>query len=180
MKERKFKNDYQIEVTMDEKGRDKRRAVYRGKWYQLDLSRAEKKQLGFFSIGALLLFAICYILYMKLSTPSSRCMYVLPVAAAGLMPAAYWIMGLYSMLRAPERMTSVQKEKGIGRVMRSAMGCMLMTGAAAAGDVIFLLSGNALRTEWPGLALLCCCALAGAGCFLRVKAIYNKIKAFDS
>ena len=180
MKERKYKEDYQIEVTMTDRGRDKRVAVYRGKWYSLNVTAKEKNLLRIFAVGAFVLFIIFYLLYMKLSTPSSRCMYVLPVAAAGLLPAAYWAMGLFTMLRAPERMTSVQKESGIGRVMRSGMGCMALTGIAAVGDVIFLFTGSALGEEWPGLMLLCCCALAGAGCFLRVKAAYDQIKAYDS
>ena len=60
--------------------------------------------------------------------------------------------------------------------MRSALGCMVLLGMAALGDVVFLVVGGQALQELPGFALLVCCAVIGAGCFFRVKAAYNGMK----
>ena len=39
-------------------------------------------------------------------------------------------MGLWTLFRAPRRMTRVQKETGVGRVLRSAAGCAVLILAA--------------------------------------------------
>lgn len=180
MKERKYKEDYALEQYIDERGKEKRRAVYRGKWYRLHANAEEKKKLRLFSVLTCAAFAAVYLFYMKLSTPSAWCMYVLPVAAAGLIPLLYWAMGLFAMLRAPEKMTSIDKENGVGRVMRSAMGCMLLMGIASVGDIIFMARSGNFTAEWPGfLLLLCACAIAYAA-FHRIKDCYNHIQVLDN
>lgn len=180
MKERKYKEDYALEQYIDERGKEKRRAVYRGKWYRLRADAAEKKKLQLVSVLTCVAFAAVYLFYMKLSTPSAWCMYVLPVCAAGLIPLLYWAMGLFAMLRAPEKMTSIDKENGIGRVMRSAMGCMILMGTACVGDIIFMARSGNFTAEWPGFMLiLCACIIALAG-FRYVKDFYNHIQVLDN
>ena len=110
------------------------------------------------------------------------CFTVAPVSTdillAFLMGAVLLIagMGLFTLLRCPSPMIRTQREKGVGRVMRSALGCMVLLGMAALGDVVFLVVGGQALQELPGFALLVCCAVIGAGCFFRVKAAYNGMK----
>ncbi|MGN0762317.1 MAG: hypothetical protein ACI4MK_02970 [Aristaeellaceae bacterium] len=175
MKERKYKEDYRLETRITDRGREKRVAVYQGEWYA-PAGDEDWRQARGFSLGGLIAFVLCYAAYMRLSTPSAWCMYVLPVAAAGLIPALYWGMGLFTLLRCPSPMIRTQREKGVGRVMRSALGCMVLLGMAALGDAVFLAVGGQATAELPGFALLVCCAVIGAGCFFRVKAAYNGMK----
>ncbi|MGN0746363.1 MAG: hypothetical protein ACI4ML_06805 [Aristaeellaceae bacterium] len=179
MKERKYKEDYRLETRLTDRGREKRVAVYQGEWYvpgnQQDWTQARR-----FGLGGWVALAVCYAAYMRLSTPSAWCMYVLPVAAAGVIPALYWVMGLFALLRCPSPMIRTQREKGIGRVMRSSLGCMVLLGMAALGDVVFLAVGGQALSELPGFALLACCAAVSAGCFFRVKAAYNGMRAVPS
>lgn len=176
MKERKYKEEYVLESYVDERGREKRRAVYRGSYYHIAAQGEARKKLNLYAVGSCVLFVLFYLIYMKLSTPSAWCMYVLPVAAAALIPLYYWCMGLFSMLRAPEKMTRTQRENGIGRVMRSAMGCMILMFIALVGDVVFLARGASFSAEWPGFAVLLCAAMTATGAFRYVKGHYNAVK----
>ena len=172
MKERKYKEDYRIEVTMDERGRDRRRAVYQGDDFYLP----ENTRRGWTYAGMLAVYAALYLAYMMLNSPGSHCIYVLPIAACAVIPSAYWTMGLISMLRAPQKMTSTQKEKGIGRVMRSAMGCMILLLTTCVGDVIFMARMGNWSAELPAFALLACAGMTALGAFRYVKGVYNAIR----
>lgn len=175
MKERRLKDDYAVEISMDERGRDRRKAFYKGDYYRLNMDAAGRR--AFFRTCAIqyALYLIFYLLYMLLSTPSTYCIYVLPFASAGIVPLAYWTLGMVGMLRSSERMTSVKKEKGVGRVMRSAMGCMVLLLMASVGDVIFLFRTAQRAQEVPGLALLLCMAVTALAGFRQAKEAYNGI-----
>lgn len=176
MKERKYKEDYGIESYIDDRGREKRRAVYKGEWFSL--ADADKKQCRTLPVVSFVIFAAAFLLYIKLSTPSTACMYVLPIASCSLIPLLYWAMGAYSALRSPEKMTRLQKENGIGRVLRSALGCAVCTGMACIGDLcymLFSLKSGAAR-ELPGFALLAIAAAAAFGCFRYARDAFNRIR----
>ena len=177
MKERKYKEDYGFRTYIDKKGREKREAVYKGDYFRYRGGQEEKNKALVFAAVCTGLFLIFYIIYMKLSTPSAYCMYVLPLAACALIVLVYWIMGLFSMWRAPERMTRLQKENGIGRVLRSSVGCGVILLMASIGDIIYMLVSlkGSFAKEIPGFALLCCAAMAAMGCFLRIRDSYNHI-----
>lgn len=174
MKERKYKEDYGFSTTMDQRGREKRVAVYRGDWY----SYQDGGKAGW--IASLILMASCaafFLIYMKLNSPSSRCMYVMPIAACALAPLAYWGMGVFAMWRAPEKMTRLQKENGAGRVLRSSVGCAVLLGTACVGDVFLMMFSLKARfsEELLAFAMLLCAAMCAMGCFLRIREVYNKM-----
>ena len=172
MKERKYKEDYRIEVTMDDRGRDRRKAVYQGDDFYLPEGAGHRwTYAAMFAV-----YATLYLLYMMMNTPGSHCIYVLPVAACAVIPSAYWAMGLFSMLHSPQKMTSTQKEKGIGRVMRSAMGCMVLMLTACAGDLIFMSRSGNWAEELPAFALMACAGMTALGAFRYVKGIYDAVR----
>ena len=106
-------------------------------------------------------------------------MYVLPISACALIVLVYWAMGLFAMWRAPEKMTRLQKENGMGRVLRSSVGCGVLLAMACVGDILFMLLTLKERftEEILGFALLCCAAMAALGCFLRIREPYNKLRS---
>jgi len=179
LKERKYKEDYGFETYFDDKGREKRRAVYKGDYFALDAGDRKAKAAPFIP------FALCaafYLIYMKLNTHSGRCMYVLPLAACALIPLVYWAMGLVSSLRAPEKMTRLQMETGPGRILRSSVGAGVFLAMAAVGDVIFVLTSPTARQngEIIGLCLLAAAAASALGGFTRARSAYNRIKKTDA
>lgn len=181
MKERKYKEDFKIVTRIDPNtGREKRTAVYKGKYYRLQLDAASLKKFNILCTALLAASLLALLVYMLLDSPSAYCMYVMPIAAIGLFPMLYWGMGLFSMWRAPEKLTSVQKETGVGRVLRSALGCMVFPSLAAIGDVVFLCLGGNLGDEWPALLMLLICAALSGVCFAKARGIYNGIQTVSN
>lgn len=182
MKERKYKEDYRLEMRIDERGREKREAVYRGEWFSLDGKAAQKRSLTMWTGITAGLFAVFYLLYLEWNTPSTRSMYVFPIAACALAPLVYWVMGVWAMAHAPAQMTRVQKEKGIGRVLRSAVTCAVLIGTACVGDLVYMLAvlGENAKAEWMGFGLLMCAAASAMGCFVRVRDAYRRIRSLGA
>lgn len=166
MKERKYKDDWYNEVSLDDRGREKRTPVYRGSWFRLPAAYP-KKALLLRAALPWLCFAVLLFLYFRLDFPGTRVLYVFLPAALALFPGLYWFLGIVSFLRAPEKMTRLQKETGIGRVLRSAVGCAVFCCAALVGDLVLLCTGAA--GEWPGTLLILAAALTAlaAALFFR-------------
>ena len=176
MKQRKYKEDYGFESYIDERGHEKRKTVYHGCWYRYHDPDAARKAM-YALVGCLALCVVCYVGYMLLGSPSSTCMYVLPVAACALFTLVYWVMGMFSMWRAPQKMTRVQTENGVGRVVRSAAGCAALLGMASGGDMIFMivvLKEN-FAQELLAFALLACAAAAAVAAFRFAKAQHGRM-----
>lgn len=173
LKERKYIEDYALESYLDEKGHDKRRVVHRGDSYRYQSPAKAKKALQRL-LGCFLLGAVLYVCYLLLGTPSTYCMYVLPIAACAVFPFAYWAMGLVSMwhsVRGMKAITRTEKEKGIARIVRSAIGCAAFLSMAGVGCVVFCLRNRAvLLQELPGFALLICAAACSIAAFRLARA----------
>lgn len=182
MKERKYKEDYGFATTIDHRGREKREAVYQGDWYKYEKDASPSGRM-IALMGGMLCLCICFFLiYMSLNSPSSRCIYVMPVTACALVPMVYWAMGLFVMWRAPEKMTRLQKENGAGRVLRSSVGCMVLLSMACIGDLVFMaftLRERYLEEVLP-FAFLLCSAACAMGSFLRIRDIYTHMAVMVS
>lgn len=182
MKERKYKDDYGFHSYVDSRGKERREAVYQGEYFVMEGGAASLKKTRTESVLFLLVFTALYLVYLKLNTPSASCMYVLPIAACALIVLVYWSMGIFTMWRAPERMTRLQKENGVGRVLRSSVGCGILLTMACVGDLLLILTTLKERytEELPGFALLGCAAMTALGCFLRVREAYRSIRNLPS
>ena len=153
MKERKYKEDWVNETRFDEKGREKRVPVYRGECFRLSPEQAKRKLL-FEALFPWIGYVVLVLLYFKLNFPGSTVMYVFLPAGLSLFPALYWLLGIAGLFRADEKMTRLQKENGLGRILRSAAGCAICSVAALLGNFVFLLIGQQAEKEWPGTLML--------------------------
>jgi len=180
LKERKYKEDYGIEVQLDERGRDKRVAVYRGEYYTMAEDGAHARQTRRIFVLMAALFILFYLFYMFSGVPSSYCIYVLPLASCAVFPLFYWLCGLAAILRAPRKMTRVQKENSAGRILRSATGCMILMMMACVGDVIFLLRSGSMKAELGGFALLACGAMTALAAMRHARGVYHDIRVLPS
>ena len=174
MKERKYKEDWVNETRIDDQGREKRIPVYRGSLFALP-SGQEKKKLLLSALLPWIAFLALLILYFRLDFPGARVMYVFLPAALSLFPCLYWAMGIWGLFRAPEQMTRVQKETGIGRVLRSAAGCAVFSCASLAGEAVFLISGGDAAREWPGMLMLAACAASAVFTVSFFRSVHNRI-----
>ena len=77
-------------------------------------------------------------------------------------------------------MTSVQKETGVGRVLRSALGCMVFPALACIGDVVFLCLGGDLAGEWLALVMMAASAVFAGLCFMRARRAFNAIEVLSN
>lgn len=163
MKERKYKEDWYNETRFDEKtGKEKRVPVYRGDWYHLSPEQTKRRLLAE-SLLPWIGFTVLVLLYLKLNFPGATTLYVFLPAGLSLFPALYWLLGIVVLFRTEEKMTRLQKENGIGRVLRSAAGCSICSFAALLGNIIFLFAGSQAEKEWPGTLMLVLAVLSA--CF---------------
>ena len=163
MKERKYKEDWANEIQFDERtGREKQVPVYRGSWFAFRPGQ-KKQALALWALLPWLGFLALVMLYFLLDFPGTRIMYVFLPAALSLFPCLYWAMGIWGLCRAPQKMTRLQKETGIGRVLRSSAACVFFACAALVGEVIFLVTGGDPAREWPGLLMLAAAAALAFG-----------------
>lgn len=153
MKEKRYMEDWKNVSRIDEKGKEIREPVYQGSWYILE-EGTDKKALALRAALPCGAFLALIILYFRLNFPGATVLYVFLPAALGLFPGLYWAMGAFGVMKAPEKMTRLQKENGIGRALRSSAGCAVFSLAAAAGDLILILLQGQGPREWPGLLLL--------------------------
>ena len=162
MKEKRYMDDWVNVVSIDEKtGREKRTPEYRGDWYIDKSTGADKTRSALLGLAALMLLFGLFILYHMTGFPGSTVMYVFLPSALSLFPMLYWLIGLYCRYRAPEKMTRRQKESGISRLKRCAVGCAVLNGLALLMDAVYLITGGSAGREWPGtLIFAAACLLA--------------------
>ena len=84
----------------------------------------------------------------------------------------FGVVGGAAALHAPDRLTRIQRETGIGRVLRSAVGCAVFSGLAVLGDCVFLFLGGAARGELPGFPLLLAAAAVALFAALRTRGVF--------
>lgn len=168
VKEKRLKEHWTLQSRILDGGKEVREAVYTGKYYTL--KDGARPLLGA-GLAGFMLYLACALAFLSLNLAGTRCLYVLPVFLCGLFPAAYWAMGLFALWRAPEKMNVTQKEKGPARVMKSALGCAVCSGAALIGDIILMLTARPEK-EWI-------CALLLAGAFAAAAAVFPRLKTAE-
>lgn len=174
MKERKYKEEYKLVTELDKKGNPCQIPVYMGDYhaYAKSATRAERAKL---LLPWYLGFGVCYFVYMMLGSPSSYCIYVLPFACCAIIPLLYASIGAANMLRFTGKMTRVQKETGVARLMRSMIGCGVFTAMAALGDLVFMLRNGFAGEGLAALMLTLSSVCAWYG-FVQVKRVHTAMK----
>ncbi len=171
MKERKYKTDWINEIRTDEKtGKEKTVPVYRGSWFEVGSGQG-KRTLVLCALLPWIGFLALVLVFFRLDFPGSRALYVFLPAALSLFPCLYWAMGVWGLFRAPRKMTRVQKETGIGRVLRSAAACLILSCAALLGEIVFLFAGGEAAREWPGALMLLAAAVLAYGTVSQFRTI---------
>lgn len=171
MKERKYKEEYKLITQLDKKGNPCQIPVYMGDYYAY-AQKTTRKERARIVLPWYAGFTACYFVYMMLGSPSSYCIYVLPFACCAIVPLLYASLGTANTLRFTGKMTRVQKETGIARLMRSFIGCGVFTALAVLGDVIFMFR-NGFAGEWLAALLLAAASVSAWSGFAKVRRIYN-------
>lgn len=178
MKERRYKSSYRIVTDVDPKtGRPAEKAVYAGEYYRFAKGSPAPRALALRVGACAALFWLAALLYLGTARATSRCMYALVPIMASLLPGAYLLSGVWATLKAPARMTIVQKENGPGRLVRASLGCGALAGISAAGCAICLSLGGLWARGWHEPLLAALAAAAGWVAFALSRRAYRLIEA---
>ena len=178
MKERKYKKEYRVVTRIDPRtGRERRSTEYVGALYRFPEGSPAPRRRAIRLSVPLALYWLATLAYLKTAGATGRCMYALVPFLPGLFPGVYGAMGLVCMLRAPERMTVVQRENGVGRLMRCGLGCGAFSTLGTVGAVVFLCVSGQWTASWHEPLLMALAAAAGWMLFARSRADYHALEA---
>lgn len=144
MKRGHYRRYYDLRTEVDPStGKERKRAIYKGTYYRLNLSAQEKRKRALTLILFALLFLGIFLLCGLLNLPSSRCIYVLPFYLFMLFPLFFWLMALCRLFTLPPRFTEPERDQSIGSALRSARGLTVLCGLYVVGAAVFMLMGGA-------------------------------------
>ena len=177
MKQRKYKEAYRIVSHTDARtGRERRDAEYTGAHYRFPEGSPAPRRRALRLAPVLAVYWLAALAWLKTAGITGRCVYALPPFLLGLFPGAYSLMGLVSMLRAPERMTVVQRETGVGRLMRSGLGCGIFSAVGAVGGVVCVSVAGRWGDSWHEPLLTSLAAAAGFFAFRLARRDYRALE----
>ena len=170
MKRKLYKELFEVHNVIDPTtGKDRKETRYRGPYYRLLLSTAQKRkwQAAFFYY--ILLSAGLFLFCGFLNLPGSRCLYVLPFFLLMPFPLFYLGLAVLRFFRLPALLTSIHRAECPDSLLRSCYGLMALSALYAAGDIVFLATGGA--NDNPGLELigLFCVILIGAVSYIAAR-----------
>jgi hypothetical protein len=136
---KKYAGDYKVVFTMDEKGREKRGAVYKGKFFDLNL---DEKALIKFRRTSLVLLALIVIIHVASGCVANQGMYAFFVAV----PYIFVFLPLYFMttgiLRLPKTKRKYRRDEiglSIKRVKKASIAIFILLCVGVVGEIIFLI-----------------------------------------
>ncbi|HKJ28434.1 MAG TPA: hypothetical protein VJ965_12400 [Anaerolineales bacterium] len=136
---RRFKDDYEIVSTVDERGREKREAVYRGVYYEVSLDEGGLRRLRRLSA---LLVAVIIVLHLFAGFLNNRGMYQFYIA----LPYVFAFFPLYSqfvgILRLPKAVRPYRRDEvalSIDQIKTASKFLLIFLGVGTLGEAVYLL-----------------------------------------
>lgn len=176
MKERRYKDSYKIVTDVDPgTGKPREVAVYRGDYYAFPEGALALRRRAL-RVGALVaLYWLFALIYLMTGRASTRCAYALLPFMLGLLPGFYALLGLIATLRAPVRMTVIQRENGPGRLVRSCVSCGALSAAGALGCAVFLSLNGLWAGEWTDALLTAAASASAWSAFTLCRRDYRRL-----
>lgn len=175
MATKKFKllENYRTETYTDENGKQKKRAVYAGKYIRFwgEQSELKTKFILFWVLGAAIVASCIAQLFLRHSMVGTYLENVVSVPQIiALFPSLYMIMGLYYVPREPKTMQYDTFAKGIGRIKNSSIAIAILSALTLIGYIVLcFILGSAFATA--DIVLLALLALSLACCAVVIKGI---------
>lgn len=136
---KRYADDYDIEVIEDEKGREKKIAVYHGKYFEVE---SNQRQLIAFKRILILLFFVMIGLHITngfVANPGMYQFYVALPYAASFLPMYYLISGI---LRLPKEKRGFRRDEiglSFDRLKKAGKALLIILGIGAIGEIVFLI-----------------------------------------
>ena len=161
-------------VTDPDTGRERTVVDYVGRYFHSEWEASRVRKSKGLLVLWLMITLAAYVIAACLNSPSSRCMYVLPLFLFCLFPLFYEAMGLARLLTRKGRITEADQIDGTQRLTRSSMGVVVLMAACSVADIVFLLLNGAADTRLLEIGFLCLCLLASAASFMA----FCEVKAY--
>lgn len=147
MAAKRFADDYETVITTDEKGNDKKTAVYRGEYFEISL---DEKGLVLFKRNCLLLLAAIVVLHISggfVNNPGMNQFFVgLPYVAA-FFPLLYLAIAVFRLPREKRKYQRDEIGLSFDRVKTSSGILLVLMGFGVLGEVAFLLAFSSGKTD---------------------------------
>ncbi len=152
---RKYVKDFKVVITEDEKGHEKKEAVYEGKFF--DVTMDEKELINFRRISLVLLVLIITV-HIAGGCVANQGMYAFFVAV----PYIFAFLPLYFMttgiLRLPKTKRKYRRDEiglSFNRVKKSSIALFVLLCLGVVGEIVYLIwfAGDNLTLEWIYLAV---------------------------
>ncbi len=176
---KRYADDYVTEITQDESGRERKEAVYRGKFFEVELAAEE---LVRFKKNSLLLLGWIILVHVAAGFVDNKGMYQFYIAFAYVLtffPLIYMAAGVFRLpkerrkFRRDEIGLSFERIKSASRIIFVLL-CMGLLGEIA--YLVFFSGGNEPALEFVFMALE---ALAAFAAFLTIQ-MHRKISIGES
>lgn len=160
---KRYADDYETEVTTDEQGREKKVAVYRGKYFEIDLTEGE---LVRFKRNSLLLLAAILFVHTASGFVANQGMNQFYIALAYVLaffPMLYLAVGTLRLPREKRKYRRDEIGLSFDRMKSTSHILLILLGIVLIGEVVFLIffsDDNLLGKELIFLALEALTAVA--------------------
>lgn len=152
---KRYADDYEIQIDLDKKGREKKVAVYRGNFFKVDIN---ERQLIDLRKRAIFLFLFLVALHVAGGFVANRGMYAFYVA----IPYVFTFLTLYflgtGIFRIPRRKRKFHRDEvdlSFNRAKKASLALLIILVIGGIGEIFFIIffSKNALTLEFLFLSL---------------------------
>jgi len=163
---RRFTKDFELVTTVDENGREKRSAEYKGEYFSFEVDRVDYKRFRTLAL-ALTLVMIC--LQIGAGFVANRGMYQIYIAVPYVLcffPLVYLSAGVLRLPRETAHLRRDQAELTIRRMKRSGAALLVFNSLVILSELVYLIFLN--KDSEPGSELL----------FLMLAVLLGAVNAF--
>ena len=149
MNKKRYHAMFEVYTATDpDTGKTRRHATYIGPYYRIAELAASRFQVGTRFAPGVFVFLGVLVAYLLTDLPSTRYFLALPFALAMLLPAMFWVLAIWRILRLPDRFTEVQRDASLASCIRNAYGLVVLCMLFVGGNLTLVLTGGA-GERWP-------------------------------
>lgn len=169
MELRKYKDDYEMISTIDENGRERKKAIYRGVYFEVNLDQDSLIRFRSAAFGLILLITLFHVAGGFVDNQGMYQMYIALPYVLAFFPLMYTIMGIFSLPK--EKRSYRRDEIGVSfeRIKKSTNALLLFLGIGLLGEIGYVIFGSSPEFLIPELLYLTSDAVCAALTYFFVR-----------
>lgn len=136
---KRFKDDYEVVAFQDERGREKHKLEYRGKYFEISIDEIELLKFRRYSIFLLLPIIIAHVTAGFLNNQGMDQFYIVLPYAISFFPLFYLAWGVLRLPREKRKYQRSETELSFGHMKTSSRALLILFGIGMIGEIMFLL-----------------------------------------